>query len=276
MAQKVMLVMSLGSVPDVDQMMVPHLMQNGANWFSYNRRIIITLGSKPHLLRHLEGKAQPPTPPSALNAKPTTKDEENEYNKLLDEYEDKLDERTTRYYVVQRQIVSTIPDIIFIRIQNCLTAADMWNTLKKDFGGHTMQAVQNKLRVRNQLALAKCRDNENVHKHVDRMRYMFEELAGMGVMIADREYAAMLIKSMPKSYGQYFAIISGAVEVSGGSLTPDIVMNYAVSEYDRRQIENAPRRNGKHTGESAPYSVATGNGKSGRLGRRSSKEKGDW
>jgi hypothetical protein len=56
----------------------------------------------------------------------------------------------------------------------------MWDTLKKDFKGHT-QAVQNELR--NQLALAKCRDNKNIHKHVDHMQYMLEELSGMGLQL---------------------------------------------------------------------------------------------
>ena len=261
-------VMPLGSA---DPMMVPHLKQNGANWFSYNFRTVVTVASQPHLLRHLEGRARLPTPPSALSAKPT-KDEENEYKKLLSEYEDKLDEWTTRDYVVQQQITSTIPRKIFKRIQNCSTAADMWNTLKKDFEGRT-HAFQNKLRDR--LAVTKCGDNENVREHVDRIQYMLEELAGMGVMVTDKEYTAMVIKSMPESYRVYFTAISTAVEVSGNSLTPYMVMDFAISEYDRRQdqIENAPRRNGKQTGEGAPFSFATGNGKSGRRGRRSSKGK---
>ena len=132
----------------------------------------------------------------------------------------------------------------------------MWNTLKKDFEGRT-HAFQNKLRDR--LAVTKCGDNENVREHVDRIQYMLEELAGMGVMVTDKEYTAMVIKSMPESYRVYFTAISTAVEVSGNSLTPYMVMDFAVSEYDRRQdqIENAPRRNGK----------------SGRRGRRSSKGK---
>ena len=259
---------AMGPAPNADPMI---LMQNGANWFLYKRRIIITLGSKQHLLKHLEGRAQLPTPPSALSADPT-KDEENEYNKLFDEYEDKLDEWTTRDYVVQRQITSTIPDSIFIRIQNCSTAADMWNILTRVFEANTMQAAENKLRVRTQLRLARCRENENVRKHVDRMQHMLEELAGMGVTIADSEYAAILIQSMPKSYGDYLAVVSAALKAAGISLTPDMVIEHALYMYDQRQ-EDAPRRNGKQTGESTPFSFATGNGKSGRRGRRSSKGK---
>lgn len=170
-------------------------------------------------------------------------------------------------YAVQRQIVHSIPNTIFICVQNHTTATTMWEALKKDFEGRT-QAVQNELQ--NWLTLAKCGENENVHEHVDRMWYMLEELSGMGVTIADGKYAAILIKSMPKMYGHYFAAISGVAEVSGNSLMPEMVMNHAVSEYNRRQIENAPRR-GATTGDTALYTFVTDSGCSGRRSKRRGK-----
>jgi hypothetical protein len=134
-----------------------------------------------------------------------------------------------------------------------------------------MQAVQNELW--NRLSLAKCGDNDNVCEHVDRMCYMLEELLGMGVSIADGEYVAILIKSMPKSFGHYFAAIMAAAEVSGNLLTPTMVMNYAVSEFDRRQIEGVLKRGGTSTGDTALYMFAQSSSGSGQCQRRGSKEK---
>lgn len=256
----------MGPAPNPDPISVPQLLPNGANWVSFKHRMFIAVGSKLLLLRHLEGRAPYPKLPASLKSK-ANQQEQDEYDVKLEAYEDAVDVWQTHNYAVQRQIVHSIPDSIFIRIQNHSTAADMWEALRKDFEGRT-QAVQNELR--NRLALAKCGENENVREHVDRMRYMLEELSGMGVTIADGKYAAMLIKSMPKSYGHYFAAISGAVEVSRNTLTPDMVMNHAVSEYDWRQIENAPRR-GATTGDTALYTFTTDSGRSGRRGKRKGK-----
>jgi hypothetical protein len=78
---------------------------------------------------------------------------------------------------------------------------------------------------------------------------------------------------MLRSYGHYFAAISGVAEVSGNMLSPNMVMNHAVSKYNRQQIDNAPRHNRKPTGKSALYSFATGNSRSGQQGRQSGNEK---
>lgn len=202
---------------------VLQLMPNGANWVSYERRLVITLGSRGLLHKHLEGRAPKPRAPTPLRPTPTAP-EVKAHNKAVKEYDAGLDEWETREYAVMQQIICTIPDSILIRIQNPTTAVDMWNALKADFEGR-MQAVRKELR--NRLTLTKCGENENVREHVDRMRYMNEELAGMGVAIPDSEYATILIKSMPKSYRNYFVLILVAVEVSGKSLTPTMVMKHA-------------------------------------------------
>ena len=56
----------------------------------------------------------------------------------------------------------------------------MWDALRREFEGRTA-FVQNDLR--HKISLAKCGENENVCEHTDQMHYMFEELAGMGVVM---------------------------------------------------------------------------------------------
>jgi hypothetical protein len=121
--------------------------------------------------------------------------------------------------------------------------------------------------MQNWLALAKCGENNNVCKHVDQMQYMHEELSGMGLVILDGKYMAMLTKSMPKSYGHFFAAILAATHTSGNTLAPDAVMDYAVSEFDRRQIENTPKQCSTTTGDTALYTFAMDSGHSRQRGR---------
>ena len=63
----------------------------------------------------------------------------------LSEYSKDMDIWETHEFAAMRQIISTIPDTIFIHVQNLATAAEMWEALRKEFEGR-MQAVQNKLR----------------------------------------------------------------------------------------------------------------------------------
>lgn len=257
----------IGTASNLDPILVPQLLPNGANWVLFKRRIILIVSSKPLLLRHLEGRASLPKPPDALGPKPT-EDDQKEHQRLLAEYKDQVDEWMAHDAAVLQQIITNIPDSIFIRIMNQNTAAEMWNALKKEFEDRP-QAVKNELR--NRFALTKCGDNEDVREHFDRMQYMFAELSGMGVTIADSEYAAILTKSMPKSYGSYLAVISAVADVCGKQLTPEKVMRYAIDEYDRRQMEDAPKRGDAPTGGAALYTFATNSGQSGRRGKRKGK-----
>jgi hypothetical protein len=257
----------MGPALNPNPISVPQLLPNGANWVSFKRRIITIVTSKPLLLRHLEGRTSLPKPPDALGPKPT-EDDQKEHQRLLVEYNDQVDEWRVHDGAVLQQIISNIPDSIFIRILNQDTAAEMWNALKEQFEGRT-QAVKNELR--NLLALTKCGDNEDVREHINRMQYKFEELSSMGVTIADSEYATILIRSMPKLYGSYFSVLSAVAEVSGNSLTPKFVMRYAIDEYDRRQMENAPKRGEAPTRGAVLYTFATDSGRSGQRGKRKGK-----
>jgi hypothetical protein len=214
----------MGPAPTINPL--PQLMPNGANWVSYKRRVIISLSLKPMLLEHLEGLEPQPTHPAPLaSGSKAMKDELDAQAKLMLEFKHNMAEWWMHDYAVQKQIISSLPDSIFICVQNSDTTAEMWDALKSDFEGWT-QAVQNELR--NWLTLAKCGDNENIQEHIDRMHYMFEELSGIGIMVTSVKYVALLIKSMLKSYGHHFAAISGAAKVSENSLTPNMVMNHAV------------------------------------------------
>jgi hypothetical protein len=134
----------MGPGPNLDATSIPKLMPNGANWVSFKHRMFIDVGSRPLLLRHLEGTALFPKPPATLKAK-ATQPEQDEYEECKEKYENAVDLWQTHDFAVQWQIVHNIPDSIFIRIQNLSTAAEMWEALQRDFKGWN-QIVQNELR----------------------------------------------------------------------------------------------------------------------------------
>ena len=191
-----------------------------------------------------------------------TQQEQDEYEEKLERYEDTVDLWHTRDAVVKWQIIHNIPDTVLIRIQNLSTAADMWDALQREFEGQTA-FVQNNLQ--HKILLVRCRENENVCKHTDWMRYMFKELAGMGIMISDDEYLAMLMRSMPNTYANFLTLIISSVHASGNPLTSYVLMDYAVSEYDQRLIQNPLKQRGSGappTGDAALYSFVPDSGRS--------------
>ncbi|KAF8258715.1 hypothetical protein EI94DRAFT_1753763 [Lactarius quietus] len=123
----------MGPAPDLDSTSIPQLMSNGANWVMWKNKIIVMVGAKPRLLRHLEGRRASQIHPVPRSK--TTKDEKREYDRLLDEYEDKLDDWRSRDFAVVKQMITNIPDSVYIRIQGLPNAAAMWDTLKSDFEG---------------------------------------------------------------------------------------------------------------------------------------------
>ena len=98
-------------------MAIPQLLPNGANWVLYKRRIDVALQPKPKLRRHLEGREPAPTPPTPI-ASTATNDEKKAYAKKVAEYNEKADEWEASDGLVIQQIVGSIPDAVFIRIQH--------------------------------------------------------------------------------------------------------------------------------------------------------------
>ncbi|KAI0258165.1 hypothetical protein BC834DRAFT_792762, partial [Gloeopeniophorella convolvens] len=122
---------------------IPRLLPNGANWVTYKSRITTSLGSRGLLHRHLDGCVKAPAEPAAP-AKGATKDEKEEYEKAMVAYELAMDDWETWEFIVKQQLLTTLSDMILIRIQHLNTAQEMWEALRSDFEGRT-QAVVNDL-----------------------------------------------------------------------------------------------------------------------------------
>ena len=261
----------MGPAPTPDVTTVPKLLSNGANWVTFKRRMVVDIEARAGLIRHLEGRAPYPKPPAPLKAKPSQQ-EQDEYTEKLEKHEDAMDLWRLRDATVKRQIMHNIPDTVLIRIQSLTTAAEMWEALRKEFEGRTA-FVQDDLRYK--IQTTRCGEHDNVRQHTDKMRYMLEELAGMGATITDADYSAAIMRSLPASYANYLAPIVAAGQSIGVPLTPSQVMDYAVSEYDRRITHNPPKQRAgvaPPTGDAALYTYAPEPGRSGRRGKHKGKD----
>ena len=246
-------------------------LNRNTNWVTFKRRMTIDIEARAHLIQHLEGQAPHPKAPAQPKGKPTQQ-EQDEYEEKLEKYKDAVDLWCTCDAIVKRQIIHNIPNTVLICIQNLSTIANMWDALQREFKGWTA-FVQNDLR--HKISLAKCGENENVHEHTDQMQYMFEELAGMGVKISDNEYLAMLMRSMPNTYANFLTPIITLAHTGGNPLTPYALMDYVVSEYDQRLIQNPPKQCGSGTpptGNTALYSFVPDSGCSGQHGKCKGKD----
>jgi hypothetical protein len=70
---------------------------------------------------------------------------------------------------------------------------------------------------------------------------MREQLAAMGQSIGDREFATILLSSLPPSYKPTYERITTAADISGSTIMPDSVIRLVTNEYDTRIREGADK-----------------------------------
>jgi hypothetical protein len=63
---------------------------------------------------------------------------------------------------------------------------------------------------------------------------MCEQLEALGQCIADREFAIILLSSLPPSYKPTYGQIITAADISGKAITSSSVMRLVTDEYDMR------------------------------------------
>jgi transposase InsO family protein len=137
--------------------------------------------------------------------------------------------------MVKQLIAISVPDTVFNRIKTGTTAKDVWDALRKLYEGRTMLIT---IDLGRRLQTMRCGEDESVREHFERLGNMREQLAAMGKLIADEEYASILMGSLPALYAPTLSGISAAAEISATTLTVVMVTKLAIDEYDRRTLGN--------------------------------------
>jgi hypothetical protein len=143
---------------------------------------------------------------------------------------------------VKQAITASVPDSIFNRIKNSTRAKDVWDTLKALFEGWTQMIVVDLCR---QIQSLKCREDDNIHTHFDNIANLRKQLAAMGKTIPDKEYASILLGSIPSTFEATVSTMSTTAALTNTDLTPNTVIHLITDEYDHRTLKNGKSAGGQ-------------------------------
>src|SRR5258707_5099699 len=209
---------------------VERLISDGSNWVTYRDRMIWSLRSR-QLMEHL---ASSTVPAAYINA--------GDINHQTPQMRWESEEAIT-----MQIIAVSIPNSVFTTVKTHTTAKDMWDALKALYEGRTTMIL---VKLSQQLQSTRCGDEENIHKHFDKLANLREQLAVMGKSVADNEYALILMGLLPLMYASMLGSIAASVEMSGTAVSSAIVVKLAMDEYDRRTLQSGKAQDEAFTADS--------------------------
>jgi gag-polypeptide of LTR copia-type/Pol polyprotein, beta-barrel domain len=136
--------------------------------------------------------------------------------------------------MVKQLVASSVPDTVFSQIKAGLKAKEVWDQLRALYEGQTKLILVD---LWKRLQNTHCGVDDDVHAHFDKLLNLKEQLAAMGTTIMDEEYGNILLGSLPNSYNNTINSIMAAMELSGRSITPTLVIQLMTDEYDRQTLK---------------------------------------
>jgi len=237
------------------------------NWVVYKDHFLWSVDAC-GLLEHVDGSEREPVCPVKPRMVPRKDSEGNETRDFIQapytrdeereikEWKAKLKEWKQGEAIVKQQIAATIPDSLFMKIRDKGTALEIWEALQRDFQNKSrMVAVD----LRRHLQQERCIEKGDVRAHFAKLRTMREDLATMGHPPDDNEFYAIILGSLPSSFGPFISALNVTSSVLGTVLSPDELMQAFTDEYEHRNIGKSSKREE----ENAAFSTEEGNGRKG-------------
>src|SRR5258705_6736663 len=103
-----------------------------------------------------------------------------------------------------------------------------------------------------------CGEGEDVRFHFSEPMHMREQLAGMGALIEECDYYAIILGSLPESYRPLLSAINATARISQKTLSAYKLVNVVSEEYEHRQL--AIGVTSRKKGDNSALSAATGVG----------------
>jgi hypothetical protein len=100
-------------------------------------------------------------------------------------------------YLVQQYILGTVTDRTMLQISNQTIGTAMWKEIKML---HEGKSTLVKVDVMKHMLLACCDEGGDVKVHFGELNRLCQIMAGMGVIVDDEDYAAIVMGSLPDSY----------------------------------------------------------------------------
>ena len=135
---------------------------------------------------------------------------------------------------MQQLIVASVPDSVFNHIKGSADVKSIWDKLKKFFKGHTRNLL---IDLGRKLQNTRCREDNDIHTHVESLTNFHKQLAAMGQTISDDQYTNTLMSSLPSSYDANVSIITTNANMSSMTITPTTIIRIITDKYNKHQLK---------------------------------------
>jgi hypothetical protein len=120
---------------------------------------------------------------------------------------------------------------------------------------HEGKSALVKVDVRKCMLLAHCDEGRDIKAHFGELNRLCQIMAGMGVIVNDADYAAIVMGSLPDSYCPIISALEAAIGYSSKVFTAQELITIVTIEYEHRLLHNpqSARKGGNaalHTGNS--------------------------
>jgi len=239
---------------------VPKLAEDGTNWITYKERTLTAIGAR-GLMRYTDGRAKTPV---MFKVDPKmnklAKDDGTEPTQTeIEDLDKKIDEFHQKNSLVKQQIFSTISDRLLLRIQKLEGANEVWTEICQIHEGKK-QLVQ--IDLRRCMQETRCEEGGDVKVHFAKLLRLWESLAGMGVVIDDIDFHAIILGSLPESYRPLLSSISAAAKITKTPLTSYELISIITEEYEHHQLTEQRRPGKKPANSALAVRESRGKGKS--------------
>jgi hypothetical protein len=155
-------------------------------------------------------------------------------------------EYTQKDYLVQQHIFGTVTDRMMLQISHQTTGTAMWKEIKTL---HEGKSTLVKADVRKRMLLARCDEGRDVKAHFGELNRLRQIMAGMGAIVDDEDYAAIIMGSLPDSYRPIISALAAAAGYSSKVVTAQELITAVNIEYEHGLLRNpqSARKGGNAT-----------------------------
>src|SRR5882757_2349448 len=90
--------------------------------------------------------------------------------------------------------------------------------------------------MRRRLHDMRCEEGEDAKTHLSKMLQLRESLAGMGALIDEKDFYAIILGSLPETYRPLLSSINATARINQKIITPYELINLITEEYEHRQL----------------------------------------
>ena len=254
---------------------IEQLDPRGKNWVSFKRRFTIGVRQK-EVWDHFDGSELCPTPANAEH--PTTEElkEIKAWNKA----------EATAHYLLSLKV----PEVIYSKYASeTKTVAQIWSDISNEF---TQKSLLHRTNLRAEFMALRCTAGADLHSEFNRVRAAHDELLNVGITITDGEYSSMLVTFLPSELSSFISQLSATAKLTQRlnpktatttpaatttpdataeeqpAIAPDLLMELAIEEWDRRQLDKRAKGKGKDSNVAAAVLSSEKPKSKGRTGPR--------